>query len=294
MRYSSMKHKLLILFLMPVSLFAQISVDGLFPKNVAESEKIKSVQATAIFITSNDRDKPDTGMVEIQQYDVYGNMIQRDYSCILEKNHFTMKSIYSYQQHDQLSRIVKYENGVIIDSTLINSPTSSVRYAISEGKRIIHTRNDSISNETIISGTDTIVRKNKIVSSKQEEQKDDFYSGKFEKKILVHDSIHHIDSIAYLDKNGECILIVLNSYDNMDRLLSTDYYNKQNKSFSIYSPRYNSKMNMIFYVPVNKTNVSYQIIREYNERGLLSKVTRISSKKGNPRIVTYYDYSFYK
>jgi hypothetical protein len=286
-----MKHILLFLLFLPLQFFAQVQPDRILPDYTVRSEKIRSVKATTLFIAARDN-KPDTGVVAMEEYDKKGNIIHSDYHNTLDKNNFKSRTEYSYKA-DQRRVTVHYENGLVTDSTVFTSPAYYINYYPQTKRYVIHEIKDSILTETAISGTDTVVHKNKIKAPEKNSYGNDLYPNVYAKEISIYDSINKIDSTNFLDKKGEQILSIVNHYDNSHHLIKSDYYNRKDKNYRIYSACYNSKMNMTFYMPADKTSRTYQVIYEYDGKGMVVTEKRISSRKGDPVIVINYEYSYY-
>ncbi|MEO5644514.1 MAG: hypothetical protein ABIQ40_02320 [Bacteroidia bacterium] len=286
-----MKHILLFLLFLPPHFFAQVQHDCSLPDYVAKSEKIKSVTATTLFIAARDN-KPDTGSVTLEEYDRNGNITLRDYHNTLDKNNYESRSEYFYKGN--MKRVtVQYENGLITDSIVFTTSTFYINYYPGKNKYVRHEIKDSILTETAISGTDSTIHTHKVETRQDNVYDDDFYPGAYARKISIYDSIKKVDSCIFLDKKGKRILSIVNQYDNFNHVIESDYYNKKDKNYRIYSERYNPKMNMVINMPRHKFTRTYQVNREYDNKGLMITEKRISSRKSDPVIVINYAYTYY-
>ncbi len=299
-----MKHFFLfLLFFIPLHFFAQDYYDQFLTADAAKANKIKVQKITTYFSRypsgfSSHRDSTalDTAVLEMHQYDQNGNIILKTYSVPLDKSNYSSHAEYFYNPDGQLTRTLFHQNDSLIDSMIVVSqPPHFVTCDYYQSYRVIHDiEGDSVLIEKRISGHDTIIHTHKLINRDHRSHWDDEFTDDYNHKTIHRDTIRRVDSCTFYNEKGKIILTIVDRYDSLNHVTCSDYYNRRDPDFRIYSTRYNGKNNMTTYMPANKKGkLTYRIIRIYDSQGLLSEVKHIPVQKRIPITDIKFDYTHY-
>jgi hypothetical protein len=279
--------KVILLFtlLLPARFIAQVQDDSLIYQHDILDHKIKTVTITTLFINNRDP-KPDTATTETRSYDMNGRLLQVIYHVSIDKNNYTKRTDYFYNDNGKLRRIIYNGDNTLTDSIVYFSAQHYVEYKNSTGQRVQREVNGEDISETKISGKDTIVRKWKFVQGNDRAQ------------VVIKDGKYERTDTTYLyDNNGNHTMMMIDKYDSLNRLVNTDYYNYKFYNSVMYSACYNDRLNMTIYSPKSKNGKSsYSVSRKYGANGLLAEKKIVPAKKQNrqsPVIVMELVYSYY-
>ncbi len=123
-----------------------------------------------------------------------------------------------------------------------------------------------------------------------------YFKGKFYAHFKTHfDSLLHTDTFTYFNKKEKCIMTIVDHLDSLNHVTNADYFNKRNGNYKVYNCPYNDLYNMSFYLPLNLLGkMRYQVVRNYNTKGLIISEKHISLKKKKPLIELIYQYEYYQ
>lgn len=260
-----MKQLLLLFLAIPCSLIAR--VDPRIPKT-APYDGVKSMQATYIFVIKSGND---TSITETFRYNEYGYLTNYDYDLHMMKNPpYQMRSVYSYQSQDAWIQTT-YKNNKITDSAIVKGGRAD-HYWWSGGKvtQINEFRGDSFAEKNIVNLDTVFVHGDSKASLLSDPFWDYRNAGKFANKSLTRSA--DTDTTRYLNDKGECLVMIVNYYDNNFRPVKTDYFNYKVKRFDLMYLPYNERMDMTFFLNKSrKGHWSYEITRKFNEKGWLTE-----------------------
>lgn len=286
-----MKQLLLLVLIVPCALSARRE-DPRIPKT-APYDGVKAMEVSYVFVIKSGND---TGMSETFRYNEYGYVANYDYDQHLMKNpHYHMTSTYQYQSRDAWTQTI-YKNKKLTDSVVVRGGWANA-YRYSEGMfhEKVEYRGDSMRGKVVKEG-DTIVRPFCHPNPEPDPFWDYTSGSKFTSKTTSRST--DTDTTRYLDANGECMVMIVNFYDNNFRPVKTDYYNFKAKKFFLFTLPYNDRLDMIFFLNKSKKgHWSFEITRKYNDKGWLIEehFTDAHPNKGgngNP-MVKQYKYTLY-
>jgi hypothetical protein len=103
------------------------------------------------------------------------------------------------------------------------------------------------------------------------------------------------DTVLYLDKKGRWMVKVINHYDSAGHSVRSEYFNRSLKEFDLVNIWANPhEGDQTLFLPKAGEQVAMIAKREYDERGLLIKISWISPASADPRLVQYYSYTFWE
>ena len=263
-KFIAMKHGLLFLLILPFALSAR--VDPRIAPKKAPYDRVKSVECTYIFVIKSGND---TSITETFQYNETGFLTSYFYDQHMMKNpHYSMKTTYRYQSQDAWTQAT-YSNGKISDSAVVNGSWAN-HYWYYNGRitQLNEFRGDTFAEKNTVNG-DTVLKHSDVTHSTTKDEFWDYdHAGTFTRKSFVKSA--DTDTTCYLDAEGNCLVMVVNFYDNNFKPIKTDYYNFKVKRFDLFYLPYTEQQSMVFFLNKSKKgHWSYEITRKYNDKGWL-------------------------
>jgi hypothetical protein len=251
------------------------------------------MKATYIFINPKGND---TGMTETFAYNEAGLLTDYGYHQHLMKNPpYQLRTVYRYQSEVAWTQMT-YRNKTLTDSVVVRGAWANWYYWHSGILTEVHEYRGDSAREKVVRDGDTVVRPNRLANPSFDPFWDYYNAEKYAGKTVSR-SVDS-DTTRYLNDAGECLVMVINFYDNNFRPVKTNYYNFRIKRFDLFYLPYNERLNMIFFLYRSKKDKwSFEIVRKYNEKGWLieeSFIDAFPNKGGHGApMMKKYEYTVY-
>ncbi len=288
-----MKHAVLFLAFVPIFLNAQVADPRISETTPALG--IQSVKTTTFIKTVRDGDKLDTAVKQFSYFNKQGLLTESRYATVLDKGTYTSRRQYFYNP-ECCWRNIYYENDVVRDCTFVCEGCGEDNWGLvksfgESGRIVLHEYEGDSVRERVITGIDTVNRPWKKLM-----HTDAFWdyknAGAFARRQITK-SVDS-DTVKYLDQNGECLVMIVNHFNNSFQNVQTNYYNYKIKNFVFMKIRYNDKMDMGFFLEkCKKGRWSYQVLRNFDNKGLVVEEKYIDSNKKKPVIIKRFEYEYY-
>ncbi len=287
-----MKHALLVLTLLPFTLFGRHTDPRI--RQEAPYAGVKLVKTTTFFTLPKEGNKLDTCIKESHLYNQDGLLVHHDFSMVMQKNpRYDYQEKIAYTAEDAWTKR-EFRQGFLIDSIVVNGSRANY-YFFKENKihALYEYRGDSMQEKMINSG-DTLFRAKKPFTYFN---RDDFWdyanAGSFARKAVMHDK-DGAATVTYFNEKDEALVSYTEHRVMGGKVSQVDYFNYRVKRFDFKRLTYSDKMEMNFFLEKSKKGKpSYQIYYTYNDKNQLVEEKWVDGNPKKNQVVIKYEYEFY-